>query len=589
MNRQTLAPGLDGQKAGVVPRPASAGGVQRVRRSFRIDPWSVLWIGATLILLFLVVAPMLRLLISSFQSTDTGAFTLGNYVTAYGNPRRLIGLGNSLFYGGAVVLVSIGFAVPLAWAVARTDMPGKGVVRATVLGAFITPSYLGAIGWILLAGPNAGWLNRVWKAVTGADTGLFDVYSFAGLVLVTALYAFPYIFVFTADALDRVSSEMEEAAHILGMSPLRTVFKVTLPLVMPAVLGGSIIVFLDTVALFGTPAVIALPARINIMTLQLWQFFEFPVRAEAAAAYAVPLVLITIAMLGLQRLILGRKGYVSLTGKGGGRQHMALGRLRWPVLGLCLVVCSLAVFLPYAALAQAAFSRAWGQGFSFANLTFGNFAYLFKEASSRQIILNTFTYSAATACVAVVLALIVAYVVSRRLVPFGGVLAGLCMAPLVVPGIVLAIGFYAVYSTPPLALYGTAAILVLGFTTRFLPIAFANCMAGLRSLNPEMEEAVRILGGSRLLAVRRVVVPLLKKSLVGTWLLVFIPASRELSTAIFLVAAKTRVISVMILDLSENGSFELLAALGFFLLGVTILIVLLGYRLVGRDFLLRKA
>jgi len=588
MNRQTLAPGLDGQKVGIATRPATRG-AGRVRRSFRVEPWTLIWVGATLILLFLVVAPMLRLLISSFQSTDSGAFTLENYVTAYGNQRRLIGLGNSLLYGGAVVLVSIGFAVPLAWAVARTDMPGKGVVRATVLGAFITPSYLGAIGWILLAGPNAGWINRAWKTVTGADTGLFDVYSFAGLVLVTALYAFPYIFVFTADALDRVSSEMEEAAHILGMSPLRTVFKVTLPLVMPAVLGGSIIVFLDTVALFGTPAVIALPARINIMTLQLWQFFEFPVRAEAAAAYAVPLVLITIAMLGLQRLILGRKGYVSLTGKSGGRQHMNLGRLRWPVLGLCLMVCSLAVFLPYAALAQAAFSRAWGQGFSFANLTLGNFSYLFKEASSRQIILNTFTYSAATACVSVVLALIVAYVVSRRLVLFGGVLAGLCMAPLVVPGIVLAIGFYAIYSAPPLALYGTAAILVLGFTTRFLPIAFANCMAGLRSLNPEMEEAVRILGGSRLLAVRRVVVPLLKKSLVGTWLLVFIPASRELSTAIFLVAAKTRVISVMILDLSENGSFELLAALGFFLLGATILIVLLGYRLVGRDFLLRKS
>ena len=590
MNRPTLAPGLERQPVGgVVPRPASAQATARVPRSFRIEPWSLIWIGATSILLFLVVAPMVRLLVSSFQSTDTGAFTLENYVTAYGNPRRLIGLGNSLLYGGAVVLVSIGFAVPLAWAVARTDMPGKGVVRATVLGALITPSYLGAIGWILLAGPNAGWINRIWMALTGAGTGVFNVYSFAGLVLVTALYAFPYIFVFTADALDRVSSEMEEAAHILGMSPLRTIFKVTLPLVLPAVLGGSIIVFLDTVALFGTPAVIALPARINIMTLQLWQFFEFPVRAEAAAAYAVPLVLITVAMLGLQRLILGRKGYVSLTGKSGGRQWMALGRLRWPVLGLCLLVCSLAVFLPYAALAQAAFSRAWGQGFSFANLTLGNFGYLFNEASSRQIILNTFTYSAATACVAVVLALIVAYVVSRRLVLFGGVLAGLCMAPLVVPGIVLAIGFYAIYSSPPLALYGTAAILVLGFTTRFLPIAFANCMAGLRSLNPEMEEAVRILGGSWLLAVRRVVVPLLKKSLVGTWLLVFIPASRELSTAIFLVAAKTRVISVMILDLSENGSFELLAALGFFLLGVTILIVLIGYRLVGRDFLLRKS
>jgi iron(III) transport system permease protein len=113
-------------------------------------------------------------------------------------------------------------------------------------------------------------------------------------------------------------------------------------------------------------------------------------------------------------------------------------------------------------------------------------------------------------------------------------------------------------------------------------------MGGLRAINPEMEEAVRILGGSRLRAVTRVVVPLLKKSLAGSWILVFIPATRELSTAIFLVSAKTRVISVMLLDLSENGSFETLAALGFFLLGATILIVLVGYKLLGRDFLLRK-
>src|SRR5207302_1546166 len=123
---------------------------------------------------------------------------------------------------------------------------------------------------------------------------------------------------------------------------------------------------------------------------------------------------------------------------------------------------------------------------------------------------------------------------SRRLVRGGFILSALCMAPLVIPGIVLAIGFYAAWAPPPLALYGTAAIMVLGFTARFLPIAYINCMAGLRSLNPEMEEAVRILGGGRLLAVSRVVVPLLKKGLIGSWLLVFIPATRELSTAIFL-------------------------------------------------------
>ncbi|HYZ64539.1 MAG TPA: iron ABC transporter permease [Acetobacteraceae bacterium] len=564
---------------------------RRSRLRQRFEPATLVGLVAVAALLFLVAAPVAKLVLSSVQDPETGALTLQNYVAAYGRVRDWQALGTSLLYAGSVTVLAVIFAVPIAWGVARTDMPAKGLVRALVLGAFITPSYLGAIGWILLAGPNAGWLNRAVVALTGSSSGLFNVYSFGGLVWVTALYAFPYVFVFTTDALERVSSEMEEAANILGAGGLHTILRVTLPLVTPAILGGAIVVFLDTVALFGTPAIIALPARIRVLTLELWQFFQFPVQAEVAAAYAIPLILITIALFTVQRLVLGRRGYVALTGKGGSRQLLRLGVWRWAMLGYGLFVVGMSVILPYAALAQAAFSRAWGRGFSWANLTFGNFHYLLVEdANARQTIIHSFTYSAATACLAVALALAVAYVVSRGLAgPAGGVLSLLCMAPLVIPGIVLAIGFYAAWAQPPIALYGTAAILVFGFTARFLPIAYTSCLAAMRALNPEMEEAVRILGGGRLHAVSRVVAPLLKTSLVGAWLLVFVPATRELSTAIFLVSANTRVISVMMLDLSENGSFETLAALGFFLLGATILIVLLGYRLIGRDFMLRRA
>src|SRR5260221_703657 len=451
------------------------------RRRRRFEPVMLLWVALILVLLFLVVNPVLRLLVSSFEATDSGKLTLANYVIAYGHLRGWSALLNSLLYGVAVTIVAIILAVPIAWAVARTDMPGKGFVRAIILGAFITPSYLGAIGWILLAGPNAGWLNRIWMTVTGSSTGFSNIYSFGGLVLITCF------------------------------------------------------------------------------------------------------------LFWLQRRILGRKGYIALTGKGGGRRLAPTGPFRFVLLAYALLVCSLAVFLPFAALGQAAFSKAWGRGFSLDNLTLGNFHYLlFEQYNAQQTILHSFTYSAATACIAIVLALGIAYIVSRRLVPFGQALTFLCMAPFVVPGIVLAIGFYAAYAPPPLSLNGTAVILILAFTTRFLPIAYVNCMGGLRAINPEMEEAVRILGGGRLRAVTRVVVPLLKKSLAGSWILVFIPATRELSTAIFLVGAKTRVISVMLLDLSETGNFETLAALGFFLLGATILIVLAGYKLVGRDFLLRR-
>ena len=273
----------------------------RTRRFRFADPSMFLWLALIGVLIFLIAMPMVRLVISSFQEPETGRLTLANYVEAYGRARHLQALWNTFELGAGVAALSCLFGVPLAWAVARTDMPAKGFIRLMVFGAFIIPPYLGAIGWILLAGPNAGWLNKVWIALTGAESGLFNVYSMAGLIVVIAVTSFPYVFVFTTGALELVSSEMEDAANILGAGTLRTTFRVTLPLVLPAIIGGLIISFLEAIALFGAPALIALPARFHVVSTQLWQFFEYPVRVEQAAAYAMPLLLITIFMFWLQR------------------------------------------------------------------------------------------------------------------------------------------------------------------------------------------------------------------------------------------------------------------------------------------------
>ncbi len=550
----------------------------------------ILWLALIALLVFLIASPLVRLIGASFEEANTGRFTLANYAAAYGNVRQLQALLNSLELGLGVAVLAGLFGVPIAWAISRTDMPCKGFVRLMVLGAFITPPYLGAIGWILLAGPNSGWLNKVWIALTGAEHGIFNIYSMTGLIVVVAVTSFPYVFVFTNSALDLVSSEMEDAANILGAGTLKTTFLVTLPLAFPAILGGMIVAFLEAIALFGAPALIGIPARFRVVATQLWQFFEYPVRVEEAAAYAIPLLLITVAMFGLQKLVLGRRGYAAVTGKGGERRLIKLGPWKWVALGYALFVCALSVLLPMIVLVQAAFAKAWGRGFSLGNLTFANFRYLLVEQTqAQQAIINTFVYSGATAFAAIGLALAIAYVVHRRLVPWSNALAFLCMAPFVIPGIVLAIGFYAAYAPPPFALYGTAAILILAFTTRFLPIAYASSAAGIRSISTEMEEAVRTLGGGRLTAIRRVLAPLLKKSLAGAWILVFIPATRELSSAIFLVGPNTRVIAVMLFDLSEEGNFEVLAALGMILLVVTIAITAIGYRIIGRDFMLRRS
>ncbi|HKN08758.1 MAG TPA: iron ABC transporter permease [Pseudomonadota bacterium] len=558
------------------------------RRLHFVEPGMALWLLLIAALVFLVASPMLRLVVASFQEPESGRFTLANYAQAYGRLSHLRAILNSLELGTGVALLAGIFGVPIAWAISRTDMPAKGFVRLMVFGAFIIPPYLGAIGWILLAGPNAGWLNKVWMALTGASHGIFNVYSMAGLIIVVAVASFPYVFVFTSSALDLVSSEMEDAASILGAGTLRTTFGVTLPLVLPAIIGGLIVSFLEAIALFGAPALIALPARFHVVSTQLWQFFEYPVRVEEAAAYAMPLLAITVLMFALQRSLLGRRGYVAVSGKGGERRMIRLGAWRWAMLGYALAVCLLSVLLPMLVLMQAAFAKAWGRGFALDNLTLANFRYiLFEQTQAQQAILNTFLYAGASAFAAIALSLAIAYVVSRKLVPWSNVLALLCMAPFVIPGVVLAIGFYAAYAPPPLALYGSAAIIILGFTTRFLPIAYTASAAGLRSINPEMEEAVRNLGGGRFAAIRTVLAPLLKKSLAGAWILVFIPATRELSSAIFLVGPHTRVISVMLFDLSEEGNFEVLSALGAILLLATIAIAAVSFRIVGRDFMLR--
>src|SRR5258708_4522305 len=323
-----------------IARPAQGAFTRRLRF---FDPSMILWIAVIAVLVFLIASPMVRLVVSSFQEPETHRLTLANYAEAYGRARHLQALWSTFQFGAGVAALACLFGVPLAWAISRTDMPAKSFVRLMVFGAFIIPPYLGAIGWILLAGPNSGWLNKVWMALSGAEHGIFNIYSMAGLIVVIAVTSFPYVFVFTGSALDLVSSEMEDAANILGAGTLRTTFRVTLPLVLPAILGGLIISFLEAIALFGAPALIALPARFHVVSTQLWQFFEYPVRVEEAAAYSIPLLLITILMFWLQRSLVGRKGFAAVTGKGGERRPIRLGAWRWPMLGYALFVGSLSV------------------------------------------------------------------------------------------------------------------------------------------------------------------------------------------------------------------------------------------------------
>ena len=237
------------------------------------------------LLCVLIILPMSWLVYYSLVDRS-GAFTLDNFKTLVTDPVFVDPLMTTLILATSSSIICCAFAAPMGWLVARTDMPLRRTVRALVTASFVTPPFLGAIAWELLAAPNSGLLNKIYRAVTGApqDEHLFNIYSLGGLIFVISCYTFPYVFVLLANALDRIPGDLEDASSILGGRTWTTARRITIPLALPALLAGALVAFLQAMTLFGSPAILAIPAGFHTMTTKIWSLFKYPPKAELAAA-----------------------------------------------------------------------------------------------------------------------------------------------------------------------------------------------------------------------------------------------------------------------------------------------------------------
>src|SRR6187399_1861583 len=315
-------------------------------RKHKIDlSWPILLLFAAL-LCVLIIMPMSWLIYYSLVDRS-GAFTLDNFKTLVTDPVFVDPMKTTLILATSSSIICCVFAAPMGWLVARTDMPLRRTVRALVTASFVTPPFLGAIAWELLAAPNSGMLNQLYRAAIG-DPGaepLFNIYSLGGLIFVISCYTFPYVFVLVANALDRIPGDLEDASSILGGRALVTARRVTIPLALPALLAGALVAFLQAMTLFGSPAILAMPAGFHTMTTKIWSLFQYPPKPELAAAASLPLLVLTVILLRGQAMILGRKGYTVVGGKGAEPRLIKLGWWLAPALAFVLVVLSLPVFL----------------------------------------------------------------------------------------------------------------------------------------------------------------------------------------------------------------------------------------------------
>ena len=297
----------------------------------------------------------------------------------------------------------------------------------------------------------------------------------------------------------------------------------------------------------------------------------------------------TLLLLWIHRFILGRKKYTTLTGKVGRKRLLNLGIWRWLILLYCLAIVSLSLLLPILVLLKTSLSQSWGQPLTLDSLTLKWFQdVLFLQPFTSISIANTLLYCGGTAIASMIIATAIAYLVKRKIIPFHRWLEFLTMLPIAIPGIVIAVGIFSAYTRPPLILYGTWMILVVAFTTRFLPVAYSNVGNLIENIDSDLEMVARNLGATQAGTVQKITIPLLKRGLIGGGLLVFMLSARELSSAILLYTDKTQVLSIAIFQLFSEGSFERVAALGIVMLTIVFATVGIAYWILGRDFLLEK-
>lgn len=566
------------------PGPSALARLVQSLRALVSEPVRALVLVTVFLLLLLLIGyPLLMLFSKSVQSGD-GSLTLSRYASLITDRSLLRPFLLTLWLGAVVTAACVMIGVPMAWVVSRTNTPCKALIRALAGVSFIVPSFIGAIAWILLLGPNSGLVNVFFRKTLGLPITL-NIFTFEGLAFVLTLHFYPLVFFAVSTALENMDPSLEEAARVNGATTLTTAWRISIPLVLPALFSGALLVFLESIAAFGAPAAIGFSAGFETLTVRIYRLISFPPRLELAAAATMPIVGLTMLGMWGQAKVLGRRQFTVVTGKSARIGLIEVGPWRYVLLAFCLMIVGVAIILPGAYMGVASFVRIWGAELHRTNLTLANYAALWNpESYVAPAIRNSLLLGIGAALAAAAIGLIVAWIVERIRPRGRGALANLAMVPFAFPGMAFGVGLIIAYTTPWLNLYGTLWLLLIGYVAKYISLGFTFIRDGLRQLVPEFEEAARMAGASWAVTMRRITVPLLSGALVVGFTIVFSLVLRELSMSILLALPGSETMAVAIFLFLQDGYFEKAAALSIVVGSVAVLSVGIVRRLGGRTF-----
>lgn len=560
------------------------------RGDFRAANQSLwLFIPVTAVIVYLVIPPLIFIAYASLippMEAESQRLTFANYQNIFGSftDFKTLCLNSFVFSVGTAVW-ALFFGTVLAWLAERSNAPFRGLAYVSAFVSFAVPGLIKVIGWILLLGPKAGFLNVAVGSLTGIFP-IFNIFSMAGMILVEGFLWTPVVFLLMATPFRSMDPSLEEAAVVAGSTDWQVFKRVTLPMAAPSVLSVLTLTFIRSLEAFEIPALIGFPAGIDVFTTQIYLRLTegyIPEYGFASAYSTILIVLVALALIPYYRVTQHAHKFTTVTGKGFNPRRKDLGAWRW-LGGLLLLLLPLVQLLPMSALLWASLTpylqppsmQALGQ------LSLNNYVMAFNDEKILGSIMNSLTVSITSASGAVFIAFIAAWIVARTSIRMRWTLDRLVMLPLVFPGIVMGVAILKMYLTLPVPIYGTVWILVAAYLARYLPYAMRFCHAGLLGIHRELEESATASGATWGQAARNIIVPLMMPALFAGWIYIFLITIRELSVALLLYSPGSEVISVVIWELWDNGHVGVLSAYSLGIAAGTVLLASLFHRLTRR-------
>jgi iron(III) transport system permease protein len=541
------------------------------------------------ILIYLAVLPLFLLFWGSFQvevAPGEYDYSLANYAEAYASQYTYSTFRNSLGFAGGAALLAFAVGTLLAWLVERTNVPFRRLFFPLSIVPLIVPGVLESIAWIFLLSPKIGYVNLALMSLFGLESAPFNVFSLGGMIWVQGIGQAPLAFLLMVAAFKSMDPSLEESAMTSGAGTLRTLRVITLPLLLPAIGSTLLILFVRSIESFETPAIIGIPARIFVYTSEIWlAFSEFPPNYGRGAALAIGLLLLSAFGVWLYTRVTGRsERFQTVTGKAFRPRQFDLGRWRWAGLGVLMLYAGVVLLLPLGVLVWASLLPyiAAPSADSLRLVSLENYQYLFRFEPFRRAAWNSIILALSTASVVMLLTAVVAWIAYRSRLPGAKILDYLAFLPIAVPGLVLGMALIWFYVAFPVGIYGTLWVLLVAYTTKYIPYGMRATSGSIVQIHRELEEASGISGGSWWQTFWRVTLPLLRPGLLAGWVYVMIVSFREFSTSVLLATGQSTVLSIQIFTMFEQGQVTAVAAAGVLMVLLLFAIVSIVYKLSGR-------